>query len=134
MHQPSAESNAKRTVVDLPTSGSRYGEAPSRLAHIEGTLASSWQEGDGCVWLGTGEDEQEPLVWPRGFKARFRPLEILDDKGKVVAHEGDLISAAGGYAPAKGKRCMFGHSEAFWIQSHLRVVRGNRPGGQSPTP
>lgn len=73
MNESSAGSNTTRTLVDLPTSGSRYGEAPSRLARIEGTLAGLWKEGDGCVWLGTGEDQREALVWPSGFKARFRP-------------------------------------------------------------
>ena len=32
------------------------------------------------------------LLWPVGYSARFSPhLEILDEHGTVVAHEGDLI-------------------------------------------
>jgi hypothetical protein len=32
------------------------------------------------------------LLWPIGYSARFSPhLEVLDDHGAVVAHEGDLI-------------------------------------------
>jgi hypothetical protein len=32
------------------------------------------------------------LIWPAGYLARFEPqLVVVDSKGKVVAHEGDLI-------------------------------------------
>jgi hypothetical protein len=32
------------------------------------------------------------LLWPIGYRARFVPqLELLDERGTVVGHEGDLI-------------------------------------------
>ena len=32
------------------------------------------------------------LLWPLGYGARFSPdLEVLDEHGAVVGHEGDLI-------------------------------------------
>ena len=31
-------------------------------------------------------------IWPIGYSARFTPgLEILDDHGRVIAHEGSLV-------------------------------------------
>ena len=39
--------------------------------------------------------ERETVVWPHGYRARFTPrLEVLDETGRVIAHEGD--QATGG--------------------------------------
>jgi hypothetical protein len=41
------------------------------------------------------------LLWPRGYTARFNPqLEVLDETGHAVAHEGDLIIGSCLAAPA----------------------------------
>ncbi len=38
-----------------------------------------------------------PIVWPAGFRARFKPsLEILAPDGTVIGHGGDVITDAGG--------------------------------------
>lgn len=37
-------------------------------------------------------DGRIELLWPVGYSARFAPsLEVLDDQGRVVGREGDLI-------------------------------------------
>ena len=43
------------------------------------------------------------LLWPVGYRARFGPtLEVLDERGRVVGREGDLI--IGGCFQAPGLR------------------------------
>jgi hypothetical protein len=42
-------------------------------------------------------------VWPVGYEARFSPrLELLDDRGVVVGHDGDLIIGRCLMDPADG--------------------------------
>lgn len=40
-----------------------------------------------------------PVLWPFGYSARREPagIAVLDETGKVVAHEGDFIQAGGGF-------------------------------------
>jgi hypothetical protein len=43
------------------------------------------------------------LLWPRGYMARFNPeLEIIDANGRLVAHDGDLITGSCLTAPGDG--------------------------------
>jgi hypothetical protein len=39
-----------------------------------------------------------PVLWPFGYSARIGAggVELLDETGKVVAHEGDFVQAGGG--------------------------------------
>ena len=38
-----------------------------------------------------------PVTWPHGYVARDAPRrELLDDSGRVVAREGDLVALGGG--------------------------------------
>ena len=52
-------------------------------------------DGD-CVWVESANVEvaREDLnvLWPSGYRARGRPLEIINGSGAVVAREGDLVS------------------------------------------
>jgi hypothetical protein len=56
------------------------------------TLRGSASDG-GVAWAidDTGSGRVD-LLWPRGYTARFNPqLEVVDESGRVVAHDGDLI-------------------------------------------
>jgi hypothetical protein len=49
------------------------------------------------VWGVYRDGRPFPIVWPPGFRARFRPgLEVLAPDGTVIAHGGDVITDAGG--------------------------------------
>lgn len=111
----------------LPTSSWTPG-AVAQAAEVRGVLQGSAQDGGGCVWLGRPRGPRNPIVWPAGYTARFHPvIEILDKPGHVVARTGQTIEAGGGLNPVgKDVPCMFGHSEAFYIQSAVHVV------GQTP--
>lgn len=39
-----------------------------------------------------------PVLWPFGYSARrgATGLDLLDESGKVIAHEGDFVQAGGG--------------------------------------
>jgi hypothetical protein len=44
------------------------------------------------VWMMVGGERRE-LEWPVGYSARFTPdLELLNENGSVVAHEGSRLS------------------------------------------
>lgn len=46
------------------------------------------------VWL-EGGGERVEVIWPPRYSARFVPkLEVLDERGRVVLRDGDMISGA----------------------------------------
>jgi hypothetical protein len=54
------------------------------------------------AWMTGPDGSRHRLVWRPGFSARFAPaLEVLDDHGVVVAHEGTRI--VGGCAMPNGR-------------------------------
>ena len=45
------------------------------------------------VWMTQPDGSRAELAWPLGYSARFTPLlELLDDHGAVVGHEGSLLT------------------------------------------
>jgi len=75
------------------------------------------------VWLAAREG-RAAIVWPAGYHARLRPLELLDAQDVVVAKGGDLISVGGGEAPVHpGRTCMLGQKDAFYVMSNVSVTR-----------
>jgi hypothetical protein len=58
---------------------------------LEATLAGSPSDAR-VTWLLHGGGAETPLVWPRGWSARFSPsLEVLDEQGRVRLRGGDRI-------------------------------------------
>jgi hypothetical protein len=53
----------------------------------------------GSVWLACGENSALPIIWPHGYKARFDPVELLNEHGEIVAREGDTVTMRGGLRP-----------------------------------
>ena len=107
-----------RKSVALPTSSWAPGQ-PGRLAQLEGVVEGGADTG--CVWI-RAASKKVRIVWPRGYAARFNPLEILDGSGRVVARGGDRVRLGGGFAPPKDSHCTLGDGEAFWVQSEVKVL------------
>jgi hypothetical protein len=112
-------------VVQLPSSGWRPGY-PSHLAALQGVVQGSASVDGGCVWLESDQGDRDPIAWPAGYYARFDPLRIYDGTGRLEARQGQQIRVGGGLGRAVGFPCMFGHQTAFFIQSGVQVLGGNR--------
>jgi hypothetical protein len=51
---------------------------------------------DGCLWI-AGEGPPEVAIWPRNYQLRMTDnrLEIIDERGRVLARDGDMVRANG---------------------------------------
>jgi hypothetical protein len=88
-------------VASIPTQEAAVGDdRPGNAALLVGELRGNAEQG--CLWLEpTGEyaaiGERVSVVWPHGYAARFVPgPQLLDEEGRVVAEEGDVVEATGG--------------------------------------
>jgi len=124
-----ASSPGAAKLYPLPTSSWRPGD-PSLHALTIGTRAAGPYRGRWCVWLVGPGSRRFPIVWPAGFRARRRPLELVDSRGTVVARGGERIELGGGVAPVSHRPCMLGQREAFYAMSYPGRVRQHdgRPG------
>jgi hypothetical protein len=71
---------------------------PTMTAEVSGVVR---QGADGCVGL-DGGDGVRPAVWPHGWSGWVTRggLVLLDDRGRLVAREGDRLAGGGGVAPS----------------------------------
>lgn len=83
--------NPDRQRFALDTNGWTPGD-PSRGVGVGGAFHAVRNGGTACAWIG---DHREPTLWPKGWTVRFRPTELLDPNGNVVASEGETIIAGG---------------------------------------
>jgi hypothetical protein len=44
--------------------------------------------------------DRNSTTWPKGYRVRFSPTELIDPTGRVVASEGDEIWSGGGWSPS----------------------------------
>jgi hypothetical protein len=59
------------------------------------------------AWMVWADGSRRELVWPLGYSARFDPgLEVLDEAGHVVAHEGTLLTGG----------CPMTSDGAMWVE------------------
>jgi len=73
---------------------------PHRLARLSGVLVGFTAQEGAYVWAMSKRDgEITPLVWPRGYRARFQPLELLNEALTVVASGGRSVTVVGGFLP-----------------------------------
>jgi hypothetical protein len=116
---PDGNSSQEGTFL---THGTKLGTAPARTALFVGVL---YVDQDGCVRItesGRRASDGLLVVWPKGYRAaRWNPLEIQDDAGKIVARQGQTIEFGGGLAPMPESRCKHGDSEAAYVQSPVRL-------------
>lgn len=61
------------------------------------TLRSDRTSSTAAIYVESFGGERRSILWPYGFSARFTPdLELLNERGEVVAREGDLMDLGGG--------------------------------------
>jgi len=48
-----------------------------------------------CLWLEEPSGRRVDVFWPDGWDEGFHPLRLLDDRGHVVAREGDELAVSG---------------------------------------
>ena len=75
-------------VIPTPHTTGMY-DAAEIKGPFHATLSSA---GVACAWLG---ENSGPTIWPQGWQVRFHPTQLIDPSGKVVATEGDLLTAGG---------------------------------------
>ena len=82
------------------------------LAQGGGTLAGAIVNGSVQTWLTDGNGQLTLVMWPGNFRARFDPLEIIDDHGDVVARGGHVVTVAGGMLRSDDPRSL-GYERVF---------------------
>jgi hypothetical protein len=95
-------------------------DAPHRLAGNGGELVGALVDDGVCTWLAQQNGQLVLMMWPREFRARFDPLELLDDQGQLLATGGEFVTVVGGYLPHGDPRS--GHKRVF---AAWKVTRGH---------
>lgn len=115
---------AEQTFKLIPRGADDPPDAPHRLAGCGGHLVGAIVEGGVCTWLAHPNGQLVLIMWPKAFRARFDPLELLDEQGQTVATGGEFITAVGGYLPERDTRSM-GHKRVFaaWKASRGHPTR-----------
>ena len=100
-------------------------------AALVGTLEAEKGPDGYCLWLRSGTTTNS-VVWPYRWTARLAPkVEILDQDGRVVAHEGELLVFGGGGTQVSPERC--DHGEIYAVSGVGPAPTSNTPGSGSPT-
>ena len=77
-------------------------KAPAPVDACDNALASGFliRSRESGIALRDATEDIHQVLWPFGYAARvgLTGVELLDETGKVVAHEGDFIQAGGGFA------------------------------------
>lgn len=107
----SADENLRPTFELVPRGAERPAGAIAPLAQSGGRLLGAVVGEGVCTWL-EHDGQLVLMVWPATWRARFGPLELLDDRGDVVARGGELVTVAGGYLKPGDVRAL-GYEEAF---------------------
>ncbi|MGH2873916.1 MAG: hypothetical protein ACRDL5_15825 [Solirubrobacteraceae bacterium] len=102
----------RHTFVLTPHGPDVGPNAPTRLAQSGGELVGAIIDGAVCTWLAQAHGQLVLMMWPRQFRARLDPLELLDEQGNVVATGGEFVTVVGGFLPAGDPRSL-GHERAF---------------------
>jgi len=83
-------------LIPVPTSAPLplFGPLACHDALLEGELVADDEFG----FVVAHSNGPSPVTWPHGYVARDAPRrELLDDSGRVVAREGDMVALGGGY-------------------------------------
>ncbi|HSI99887.1 MAG TPA: hypothetical protein VLA59_05835 [Patescibacteria group bacterium] len=91
---------APADLIPVPTSAPTglIGPTACPAALLEGELVADDQFG---FVVAHADGFTSAVTWPHGYVARDAPRrELLDDSGRVVAREGDLVALGGGEGTA----------------------------------
>ena len=103
-----------RRSYPLLSSGWEPG-ASQRDALASGVFHAALTKDGACAWLGDGATV---YFWPKGYRVRFNPTELLDQNGQVVAREWDRVSFGGGGRPGSEKsRCGAPGQDTWLVES-----------------
>jgi hypothetical protein len=84
-------------AFELTPPGLASADGPRMAALCEGKLVGALANGKVRTWL-EGEAHRRVLVaWPRTYRAHLHPLEVLDERGRVVARAGEFVRLGGGF-------------------------------------
>jgi hypothetical protein len=53
-----------------------------------------------------------PTLWPKGYAARLNPLRVVNDHGKTVAVDGQVVELGGGIVDLRKTEIIRGCGEA----------------------
>jgi hypothetical protein len=67
-----------------------------------------------CTWLAKTHGQLELMMWPRRYRARFDPLEVLDERAQVLARGGKILTVGGGFLPQADPGAL-GHKRVFVV-------------------
>lgn len=95
------------------------------LAQGGGILVGAIVNGLVRTWVADDDGQLTLVMWPGNFRARFDPLEIIDNHDQTVAHGGRLVLLAGGYLKSKDPHSL-GHERVF---SAWQASEPDDPGG-----
>jgi hypothetical protein len=87
-------SNARAHEYRLPSDGWKPGDI-SMSAAFHGRFYAIHTTSGACAWIGE-PGERVNYLWPAGYSIRLHPTELVNPKGKVIAHQGQEISSGGG--------------------------------------
>ncbi|MCE1178334.1 MAG: hypothetical protein LWW86_04805 [Micrococcales bacterium] len=110
----SGESTTAEPVLTLDTADAEGG----RTAALEpdGVLMATIDGGKACFWVATPEGEVS-LVWPKGSKAYYGAIRVVDKAGKVIATEGDSGKSYGGSMTTQLTGCR--PDSQVWVVSEV---------------
>lgn len=87
-------------LIPVPTSepSGIFGPTACPAALLEGELVADAEFG---FVVDHADGFSSAVTWPHGFVARDAPRrELLDDSGRIVAREGDMVALGGGEGSA----------------------------------
>jgi hypothetical protein len=117
------EHGARRIFALEPLGPEVSPHAVGLAAQSGGQLVGAIVDGAVRTWLVDPNGQLVLIMWPRGFRARFDPLELLDEHGKVVARGGEVLTVGGGFLKSGDPRSL----------GHQLVFCGSRVSRRTPT-
>lgn len=90
---------------------------PSRLALASGVLHGKLEDGSVTTWSSAQPSEPTYVMWPGEYGARVEPLEIFDERNRLVAGAGQEVQLVGGHVPSHDPRLT--PSGRLFVASHV---------------
>jgi len=115
------EQGARRTFRLEPEGPELSPGTIGTLAQGGGRLVGAIVNGSVRTWLMDANGQLTLVMWPGQFRARFDPLEVIDNRDEVVARGGQFVTVTGGFLKlgdprSLGYDCVF----AAWQVSRSR--------------